>query len=70
MNRNPAIENLLEVINPGQGELKAASKCVFCKKEVDLDKLEEIDQLEYNISGVCPSCWNDMASEMGIEERE
>ena len=32
--------------------------CIDCKRPVDPEKLKQIDRDEYNISGLCPSCWD------------
>lgn len=34
--------------------------CISCKTHVDQDTLAEIDLREYNISGLCPACWNNL----------
>ena len=37
--------------------------CVVCKKKVSLAVLGERDKREYQISGVCPVCFDDMVKE-------
>jgi hypothetical protein len=34
--------------------------CVACKRKVDLDVLKPIDQEEYCLSGICPSCFEEI----------
>ena len=37
--------------------------CINCRKGVDLLLWSEIDRKEYFISGICPTCWDNMFKE-------
>jgi hypothetical protein len=34
--------------------------CVKCKLHIDVAGLGSVDAAEFNISGVCPTCWDAM----------
>jgi hypothetical protein len=39
-------------------DAKAARRCIMCKEAVDLDNLTSINRVEYEISALCPDCFD------------
>jgi hypothetical protein len=45
-------------------DAKAAGRCIMCKKAVDIDTLTPINRIEYEISALCPDCFDRTTQEI------
>lgn len=43
-----------------KAEAQAVLSCVRCRNTVDLRGVPEVDRREYELSGICPTCWREL----------
>ena len=52
-----------DVFGMTKDEALEQQKCIHCKDIVDPSQWAEIDQREFQISGLCPKCWNEITGD-------
>jgi len=63
MPKNPALQNLLDAVSATSGlkpENKHAGNCVKCGLEAAPRCKTELDRKEFEISGFCGVCWEEI----------
>jgi len=43
-------------------EAHAAKKCISCRNDIDPDHMSEADKREYELSGFCPECFDNITN--------
>ena len=66
--RNPAIQELIDAMFPEGAQRIQEEKCPFCGKSIDVEKefRDDISKREFEISGLCQSCQDDVFKEPEI----
>lgn len=70
--KTPAITRLLDALSVPLRQMTVTEAhrlgcCVRCRRDVQLRELDDIDQSEWHLSGLCPSCYAALTPEDGCE---
>ena len=56
MERHPVLEEMLNGLFPEREKRLKEGRCVICGEKVNFNEMTEIERREYDVSGMCKKC--------------